>query len=213
MVTAVVLAAGTSSRMGELKQLLTYQGQPLLRHVVDIVNQSSVDKIMVVVGHRLQEVTAALDGLPLQIVINHDYASGQSSSVKAGVKALGNCNSNPEVKTDRAGVLFVLGDQPLLKPETINLLIEGFLRHGGIIAPYYQGKRGNPVLFDLSFRPEFEALQGDAGAREIITRHPELLHKIEVTDPGILVDVDTPEDLELLAKQSNVCQRSSQHGQ
>lgn len=203
MVTAIILAAGTSSRMGKLKQLLTYHGRPLLRHVVDLVTQSSVDKIVVVLGHRQEEVAAALQGLPIQIVINQDYSSGQSSSVKAGLKALGSHSK---------GVLFVLGDQPLLKSETINLLIDSFVRHGGIVAPYYDGKRGNPVLFDLSFWAEFESLQGDTGAREIINRHPEALHKIEVNDPGILLDVDTPEDLELLAEQSNVYQRSSQHG-
>lgn len=204
MVTAVVLAAGTSSRMGKLKQLLTYHGRPLLRHVVDIVRQSSVDKIVVVLGHRREEVAAVLEGLPLQIVVNQDYASGQSSSVKAGLKAITGSTPGPEAITGRAGVLFVLSDQPLLKPETINLLVENFMHHGGIVAPYYHGKRGTPVLFDLIFQSEFDSLQGDAGAREIITRHPEALHKIEVDDPGILLDVDTPEDLDLLAKQSNV---------
>lgn len=198
MVTAVVLAAGTSSRMGQLKQLLTYQGRPLLRHVIDIVSRSSVDKIVVVLGHRQDEVAAVLEGLPLQIVVNQDYASGQSSSVKSGLKALAGPSSSPEAETARAGVLFILGDQPLLKPETINLLIENFKRYGGIIAPFYQGKRGNPVLFDLSFQAEFDSLKGDAGAREIITRHPEALHKVEVTDAGILLDLDTPKDLEVL---------------
>lgn len=198
MVTAVVLAAGTSSRMGKLKQLLTYHGRPLLRHVIDIISRSSVDKIVVVLGHRHEEVAATLKGLPLHIAVNHDYASGQSSSVKTGLKALAGSNTSPVAEAGRAGVLFVLGDQPLLKPETINLLIENFMRHGGIIAPFFRGTRGNPVLFDLSFQAEFDSLQGDAGAREIIFRHPEMLHKIDVTDPGILLDVDTPEDWEEL---------------
>jgi len=198
MITAIVLAAGTSSRMGQLKQLLNYHGRPLLRHVIDIISRSSVDKIVVVLGHRREEVAATLEDLPLQIVANQDYASGQSSSLKAGLKALATLSSTPKAETCRTGVLFVLGDQPLLKPDTINLLIENFMRHGGIVAPYYRGMRGNPVLFDLSLRAEFDSLQGDTGAREIIYRHPELLHKIEVTDRGILLDVDTPKDLEVL---------------
>lgn len=207
MVTAIVLAAGTSSRMGRTKQLLEYHGRPLLRHVVDNLRRSGVDKILVVLGHRQAEVAKTLEGLPLQMVINRDYASGLSSSVKAGLKALtgsGCDRRNPAAETGRQGVLFVLGDQPLLKPETINLLIDEFMRHGGIVAPFYQGVRGNPVLFDLSFGAEFDSLQGDAGAREIIDRHPEALHKIEVTDPGILLDVDTPEDWELLPEQPNI---------
>lgn len=198
MVTAIVLAAGTSSRMGQLKQLLDYHGRPLLHHVVDNLCRSGVDKIVVVIGHRQSEVAAVLEGLPVQIVINPDYASGQSSSIKAGLKALAAPGFDAVSGTGRQGVLFVLGDQPLLKPETINLLTEYFLRHGGIAAPYYRGVRGNPVLFDLSFWAEFDSLQGDTGAREIIARHPEALHKIEVTDPGIFFDVDTPEDLESL---------------
>lgn len=207
MVTAIVLAAGSSSRMGRTKQLLVYHGRPLLRHVIDTLCLSRVDKIVVVLGHRQDEVAAVLAGLPLQIVINPDYALGQSSSVKAGLKALqgpGVDCCSPDAGKERQGVLFVLGDQPLLKPETVNLLIENFMAHGGIVAPFYHGARGNPVLFDLSYWPEFDALQGDAGAREIITRHPEALRKIEVNDPGILLDVDTPEDLESLLTQPNI---------
>lgn len=198
MVTAIVLAAGTSSRMGKLKQLLVYHGRPLLRHVIDNLSLSKVDKIIVVLGHRHNEVAATLEGLPVQLVNNQDYASGQSSSVKAGMRALAGFFSPVSEDTNRQGVLFVLGDLPLLKPETINTLIENFMHFGGIVAPFYQGVRGNPVLFDLSFRTEFDSLQGDTGAREIIARHPEALHRIEVTDPGILLDVDTPEDLEML---------------
>ncbi|MDT3697789.1 MAG: nucleotidyltransferase family protein [Thermincola sp.] len=198
MISAIVLAAGTSSRMGRPKQLLTYRGRPLLRHVIDIVSRSSVDQIIVVLGHRREEAAKTLEGLPLQIVVNHNYTSGQSSSVKTGLESLASPHSSPKASKARAGVLFVLGDQPLLKPETINLLIEKFLLLGGIVAPYYQGKRGNPVLFDLCLRDEFDSLEGDAGAREIIFRHPEILHQVNVTDPGILLDVDTPEDLEAL---------------
>lgn len=200
MVTAIVLAAGISSRMGSLKQLLTYHGRPLLRHVIDNLSRSKVDNIIVVIGHRHQEVAASLEGLPVQLVINPDYTTGQSSSVKTGIRAL----PNPitfATNTNRQGVLFVLGDLPLLKPETIDILIENFMDNGGIIAPFYQGTRGNPVLFDLSFRAEFDSLQGDTGAREILARHPEALHRIDVTDPGILLDLDTPEDLELLSGQ------------
>lgn len=201
MITAIVLAAGTSSRMGQLKQLLVYRGCSLLRHVIENLSRSKVDKIVVVLGHRRDEVAASLKGLPVELVDNRDYLSGQSSSVKAGLQALYGPGPNIGCETGRQGVLFVLGDQPLLKPETVNIIIETFLRHGGIVAPFYQGVRGNPVLFDLSFWTELNSLEGDAGARTIISRHPEALHRVEVTDRGVLLDVDTPEDLDLLRGQ------------
>ncbi len=204
MVIAIVLAAGTSSRMGKPKQLLLYQGRPLLRHVIENLSRSKVDKTVVVLGHKYAEVAAALKDLPINIIVNRDYASGQSASVKAGLKALVDPDLKLASDTGRQGVLFVLGDQPLLKPETVNLLIDNFMRCGGIVAPYYQGIRGNPVLFDISFKHELQSLQGDKGAREIIARNLQALHKIEVTDPGILLDVDTPKDLEVLSDQSNI---------
>ncbi len=188
MITAIVLAAGISRRMGTPKQLLMYKGRPLLRHVVENLLQSRVDEIMVVLGYQGTEVAEVLNGLPVRIIINQDYTCGQSTSVKSGLTALHPADS------DRLGVLFVLGDQPLVKPETINLLIDHYRQHGGIIAPYYQGVRGNPVLFDQKFFSEFQVLTGDAGAREIISRHPEDLWKVEVPDKGVLQDIDTLED-------------------
>lgn len=188
MITAIVLAAGVSSRMGTPKQLLIYQGRPLLRHVVENLLKSQVDEIIVVLGHQGAEVAEALKGLPVRIIINQDYGSGQSTSVKAGLQAL------PASEGDLRGVLFFLGDQPFVKPETINLLIDHYRQQGGIIAPYYQGTRGNPVLFDQKFFAEFQVLTGDVGAREIISRHPEDLKKVDVPDRGVLQDIDTPED-------------------
>lgn len=204
MVTAIVLAAGTSSRMGRFKLLLPYRGRPILCHVIDSLTRSKADKIMVVLGHRHAEVAAQLTGLPVQVVINHEYASGQSSSLQVGLKALSGLDDNPAAGISRQGVLFVLGDQPLLKPETINLLIDAFNDRGGIVAPWYRGVRGNPVLFDLSFRSEFELLTGDTGAREIINGHPEALSRIEVADQGVVFDIDTPQDLEILLAQPNL---------
>lgn len=188
MITAIVLAAGTSSRMGTAKQLLTYRGLPLLRHVVENLLVSQVDNIIVVLGHQAAEVAKTLNGLPVQLVINQDFACGQSTSIKSGLTLVAGANYQYR------GVLFVLGDQPLVTPETINLIIEHHRQYGGIVAPYYQGVRGNPVLFDRKFFTELDSLTGDIGAREIIARHPEDLSKVEVQDIGVLQDIDTPED-------------------
>jgi molybdenum cofactor cytidylyltransferase len=186
--------------MGSPKQLLVYQGRPMLRHVVENLLKSQVNDVMVVLGHQASKVAEALNELPVRIIINKDYTRGQSTSVRYGLAALhtSGLSAHHPAKGNRLGVLFVLGDQPLVKPETINLLIDHYRQYGGIIAPYYQGVRGNPVLFDNKFFDELQALTGDVGAREIISRYPEQLRKVEVPDSGVLQDIDTPEDYQKL---------------
>ena len=185
MIAAVVLAAGTSSRLGTPKQLLPYQGRPVLAVVVQNLLNSPLDCVLVVIGHRAEEVAPALNGLPVDVVVNGQYATGQASSIKAGLAALGG---------GVEAALFVLGDQPLVKPGTIKMLVEGYRTGGGIVAPFYKGRRGNPVLFDRLFFQEMASLEGDTGAREIIGRHPECFRRIDVPDPGVLLDIDTWED-------------------
>ncbi|MCL6611401.1 MAG: nucleotidyltransferase family protein [Peptococcaceae bacterium] len=193
MIAAVVLAAGTSSRLGTPKQLLAYRGRPLLAAAVENLLRSPVDQVAVVLGHMAEEAAGALEGLPVKVVYNRAYASGQASSLKAGLAAL---DGTVE------GVLFVLGDQPLVKPGTISLLIEKFRAAGGIVAPFYEGKRGNPVLFGRQFFTVIGSLEGDTGAREIIGKHPESLHRVDVSDPGVLFDIDTPEDYRRLLEMA-----------
>lgn len=189
MIAAVVLAAGTSSRLGAPKQMLQYRGRPVLAMVVENILKSPVDRVVVVLGYRAEELAVILEGFPVETVVNGRYAGGQSTSVKAGLAALGG---------SAEAALFVLGDQPLVKPQTVRLLIERYRISGGIVAPYYRGQRGNPVLFGRRFFPEIEALEGDAGAREIIKKHPESLNRVDVDDPGILFDIDTWEDYHCL---------------
>ena len=199
MITAIVLAAGTSTRLGMPKQLLDYQGRPLIRHVVKTILSSQVQDIIVVVGSRAEKVSEALKGLPIRIVINEAFADGQSTSVKKGVSALQKGSALLEGSTlmeesFQKGVLFALGDQPLLKTETIDLLIQEFNTHAGIIVPYYQGTRGNPVIFAEKFLPEFQLLSGDTGAKEIFRRYQEEIHRLDVEDIGVIFDIDTWED-------------------
>lgn len=185
MIAAVVLAAGTSSRLGTPKQLLPYHGRPVLAAAVQNLMDSPVDCVLVVLGHRAGEVAAALKGFPVEMVVNSRYATGQASSIKAGLAALGG---------GAEAALFALGDQPLVKPGTIKMLVEGYRAGGGIVAPFYRGRRGNPVLFDRRFFNEMDFLEGDTGAREIMGKHPECFSRIDVPDPGVLLDIDTWED-------------------
>lgn len=188
MITGVVLAAGEASRLGVPKQLLTYRGKPLLAHVVKNLLKSQVDQVVVVIGSRAEQMLDLLTEYPIKIVVNKAFATGQSSSIKSGLATL---NESTQA------VLFALGDQPLVDTQTINLIIKHY-RPRTIVAPYYMGKRGNPVLFDRFFFTEISSLSGDVGAREIICRHPESLVKVDVTDKGVVFDVDTWEDYHAL---------------
>jgi len=190
LIAGVVLAAGSSSRLGVPKQLLVYRGMPLIAHVVENLLISQVDDIIVVLGSGAEQVANALEGYSVKLIFNREFAAGQSTSLKAGLAVLDSATQ---------AALFVLGDQPLVSAETINLLIEHYWSaRGGIITPYFRGKRGNPVLFDRVFFEEISSLSGDVGAREIILRHPEKIVKVDVSDVGVIIDIDTWTDYDSL---------------
>ncbi len=164
-------------------------GATLLQSTLDIVRKSAVRDIVLVVGDRADEVSNSIDAEGIAVVCNPAYDEGMSTSIKAGLKRL---------KPSVSGVLVVLGDQPLVRPQTIDRLAETFRASDcQAVAPSYGGRRGNPVLLDLSLRPQMESLEGDVGCREILERLDDV-EVVEVDDPGILVDVDTPADLDLV---------------
>ena len=196
MITAIVLAAGTSSRLKTAKQLLPYQGLPLIRHVVDSLLESKVDHIIVVLGAAAPDVSAVLEGLPIQIVVNENFAHGQSTSVKLGVQSIVG-----EPLPD--GVLFALGDQPLVKKETINILIDHFTQHGGIIVPNYNQTQGNPVIFAQKFLSQFVSVSGDVGGKQVMDRFINEVCVVDVDDQGVIFDIDTWEDYEKLQEQAD----------
>ncbi|MBN1371947.1 MAG: putative selenium-dependent hydroxylase accessory protein YqeC [Anaerolineaceae bacterium] len=181
----VLLAAGESRRLGRPKQLVEWQGQPLVRRAAQTALQAGLDPVVVVTGAFAAEVQAALEGLPVQVVFNPNWAAGQSASLRTGLETL------PE-RTQAA--LFLLADQPYLTPELIQALTH---RHAetqaAIVAPRAGGRRANPVLFGRCAFPELLALQGDAGGRQIIDRYP--VEYVDWPDDRILLDVDTPDDL------------------
>jgi molybdenum cofactor cytidylyltransferase len=198
---AVILAAGEAKRFGTPKQLLPWRGKSLVAHVVEqALVCPDVDRVTVTVGARADEVEAALPmdltgfGKLVRSVRVPDWSEGQSRSVQQGLEAVA-----PAVLTPGSGplgvVLFLLADQPGVTPELLSDLVR---RHretlAPVVAPRYQGQRGNPVLFDRATFPEFTRLQGDVGARPIIQAH---LHEIAWVDwptPEILGDIDTAED-------------------
>jgi molybdenum cofactor cytidylyltransferase len=192
-VSAVVLAAGLSSRMGgPHKLLLDVGGEPMLRRVVRSVLALDPAEVVVVTGHRAEEVVAVLAGLPVRFVHNPAFAEGQPGSVVAGVRALtAFCHA----------VMIVLGDQPLLTPAALRGLIEAYrtVPDGrSILVPSHAGQRGNPVLFAARHIPEIQAGAMKVGCRRLIESHPEEVALIEMEDDAFTLDCDTPQDYALL---------------
>jgi len=184
----IVLGAGESTRFGsENKLLAPVEGTPVIRRVAAAAIESPLDDVVTVLGHEADAVAERLDGLPLSTAYNNDYTEGQSTSVRRGIEV------GRESNWDAAVVL--LGDMPFVCPTTIEALIEAYLSgSGSIVAPRYDGRRGNPVLFD---RPLFERLlsvSGDQGGREIVRNHPGTV-LLDTSDPGVVRDVDTAGDL------------------
>lgn len=200
MITAIILAAGTSTRLGTPKQLLLYKGCPLLRQTVNTLMKTKVNQIIVVLGHEADKIAKVLHGLPVQIVVNKDYLKGQSSSLKSGLSAYSNwlSSQNPDnasfLHGHHQGILFALCDQPLVKHESVNLLIERFQQNGGIVVPVYSGRRGNPVIMEQKYLSEFNSITGDVGARDIIINNAHDVSRVEVDDKGVIFDIDTLED-------------------
>lgn len=189
-VSGLILAAGASLRMGRPKQLLDWHGRPLVRAAAETALAAGLDPLVAVVGAARAEVIAALAGLPLRIVANPSYLAGQSTSLRAGVAALG-----PDV--DAAVVL--LGDQPFVTVEIVGRIVAEWRASGAaIVAPVYAGQRGNPVLFDRAVFADLLAIQGDQGARAVLAADPSRVRLVHFDDARPLADVDTPEDYERL---------------
>ena len=188
-VAALVLAAGRSTRMGDVNKMLALvDGRPMVTHVADTVLSSAAEPAIVVVGHQAAKVQKALAGRAVTVVENPDYAAGLSTSLKSGLAAV-----PPGVD----GVLVCLGDMPRVTAGQIDRLIAAFDPVAGraICVPTHGGKRGNPVLWAVRFIPEMLDIAGDVGARHMIGAYDELVYELEFETPGVLVDIDTPEAL------------------
>ncbi len=185
-VAGLVMAAGRSSRMGANKLLMDDDGKPIVARVVEQAQAADLAEIIVVTGHQEAEVRAALAGQRVRFVSCPDYADGMSASLRSGLKAL---------PADIDAALVLLGDMPRVGTALLRRMIAAFNPTEGraIIVPSFQGKRGNPVLWDRRFFGEMTELAGDVGARHLIGEHAELVTEIAAEDGGIFLDIDTPE--------------------
>ncbi|MBS1251959.1 MAG: Nicotine blue oxidoreductase [Anaerolineales bacterium] len=186
-VSGVLLAAGESTRMGEgcVKQLLPFDGEPLVRRTACEALASCLCEVVVVVGFASDEVRQALAGLDVRVVDNPDYRAGQSTSVRAGLAAV-------DPAADAA--MFLPVDHPFLTAHVIDRLIAAYQdAEGAIVLPVYENRRGAPVLLDRSIFPELAQLTGDEGGRQIFQQYAGKIVTVPLDSERPLLDVDTPE--------------------
>jgi molybdenum cofactor cytidylyltransferase len=189
-VAAIVLAAGRSTRMGGPNKLLAdLSGKKLVRIATEQALASKASEVIVVTGHQADLVEQALEGLKVKFVRNPDFAGGLASSVKSGIGAVSD-------KSD--GAVICLGDMPLIDAELIDRLIAAFAPDRGnlIVVPVAEGRRGNPVLWSRRFFGELMTLDGDIGARHLISKHGETVAEVPVEGESAFLDIDTPQALE-----------------
>jgi len=175
--------------MGTPKPLIRISGRPLLELTLDAISRSDVAEVVVVLGHEADLVRKEVFFGDARVVVNPDYAQGLSTSIRAGVRAAGAA----------AAYLFVLADEPFVSPTTYDAILHAWRPHGPrLVIPIYRGLRGNPVLVDASLVSEMETLSGDTGFRALFPAHAGDIRTVDVDDPGILVDLDHPDQLSAL---------------
>src|SRR2546426_3972967 len=188
MISAIVLAAGKSERMGRPKALLPLQGRTFLENILDAISRTSIEDTIVVVGHHRQEIERSLS-LP-QTAFNPDYEQGMITSFQTGIRKL---------SWDSTGAFLFLVDHPLVEPATIEAMIMN-LAPNRIVLPTFEGRRGHPVLFSSEILEEILALRSSEGANIVVRRNPQRIVEVPVNASGILADIDTPEQFEQLQK-------------
>jgi molybdenum cofactor cytidylyltransferase len=224
-VSAIVLAAGQGRRMAAQraegkpvgdaasKLALRLGEKSILRRVVEAALASSVNEVVIVLGHGAAELAQELPHDPrVRSVYNPDFATGQSSSLKTGINAITQVTATSPISSDQLqprrqstpeaqAAIFLLGDQPLISPQAIEALVAAFLsRRNAIVRPSYRGVPGNPVLFSRTLFAELLQVAGDQGGRELLARHRSEIEMVELNLESP-VDIDTSDDYAKLVRK------------
>jgi len=187
MIYGIILAAGEGKRMGKVKLTLPLGNKKLIEWVLQVAKSTPLDKYFLVVRPEDKEIIKTGKKWGAEIVLNPDFRKGMSTSIK---KALLKINTQ-----EAEGFFLILGDQPLITSKIINKLIKSFSPgKGEIVVPYFEDKRGNPVLFDICWKNELMAVIGDVGGRVLIKAHPEKVKRVNISDETILFDIDQEKD-------------------
>lgn len=179
---AVILAAGQSERFGAPKVLLEWRGKPLVRRSAETALEAGLETV-VVTGEHDREIRTVLEGLPVEIVANPQWAEGQSTSLHAGLASAGPVGA----------IIFLLADQPFASSDLLRGLLDIHRRTlAPVVAPRVNGRRTNPVLFDRVTFTDLQNVRGDQGGRAVLEHWP--VTYVDLDDERLLLDIDTPED-------------------
>jgi molybdenum cofactor cytidylyltransferase len=189
VISAIVLAAGKSERMGRAKALLPFRGRTFLESILDAISHTSIEDTFVVLGHHRDEIERTLK-LP-SVIFNPNYEQGMITSFQAGIRAL---------SWDASGAILFLVDHPVVESATIEAMIMN-LAPNRIVIPTFEGRRGHPVLFASEVLEEILALPSSEGANIVVRKDPARIFEVPVSAPGILVDIDTPEQYDKLREE------------
>jgi molybdenum cofactor cytidylyltransferase len=186
VISGILLAAGAARRFGSAKLLQHLSdGTPVgLRSLRNL--QAALEHVVVVTRAGDELVRSLYSSANAHIVVCHDADQGMGHSLAAGVA----------YEAQARGWIVALADMPNIRPETIRSIADKLSEGGVIVVPYFGSERGHPVGFGETFKFELLALRGDSGARAILQAHPEAIRRLDFNDPGILQDVDTPQDLQ-----------------
>lgn len=195
MISGVILAAGFSSRMeGHNKLMLDLKGKKIIEYVITSAQNSNLEEIFLI--YKDDEIKKISEKYNINTIYNGESVNGMSTSLKKGINALSKNSS---------ACLFLLGDMPFVSMNTINLLIEEARKNDlekSIVVPFYNGKRGNPVIFGKKYYKEILENKGDLGAREIIKNNPQAVVKLDIKDQSENIDIDTPQKYKFIVETS-----------
>jgi molybdenum cofactor cytidylyltransferase len=196
MISAILLAAGQSRRMGDFKQLLPFQGKTFVECCVDHLLATNVDEVVVVTGHRQAEVRQALANRHIKFAFNADYHMGMSSSIKCGIQSLDKTTS---------AIVIALADQPQIHSSIICKVIAAYqTEHPLIVVPVFANRRGHPIILDMKLREEIMAIDPAQGLRQVVLAHKAQTLYVDMASDSILLDFDYPQDYQkFLAQESD----------
>ena len=196
-VIAILLAAGESRRMGALKALLPWQGTSLLKHQVASLRAGGVDRVVVVLGHRSDELKAELAGIEgVAWQLNPDYLQGKTTSIKAGLSSLG---------SEQLDALLILNvDQPR-NADVIRSLLKEHQSQGSLITiPTHKGKGGHPIILSRSLLDELREIDEETyGIKAVVQRHLDATRRVEMEAPEVLWDLNTPEEYQRVLEEGS----------
>ena len=184
-ISAVLTAAGLSSRMGSPKPLLPWQGKTLVESQIETLLEAGASEVIVVLGHRAEEVAPHVRGDNVRAVVNHQYRDGRTSSIRAGLDAV-----SPKARD----IVLMAVDQPR-SPKVVSRVIREHLEADALLtSPRYRGRGGHPLMFSASLLPELSRIsEENQGLREVFERHRSEITQVHFDDPSIRLDLNTPE--------------------